>query len=1051
MSANNSSFVAWEEDIICPDRGSRVVHFYLKDATGNLVLAVIGTERSIRHMMHVVTGEFSQTYGSQVMKWRARGEVVEWLQSFISRPSLGQSSLLYHSARPELSVLPQYHSCTVITMRTLALDHQSSPNPPATRDLLRQNMPRSFNAVALLRQVTSTKDACPGFTGQFCEKTTTKEVLKVSCIYIGAVCGKLSKKPSPKTKMVHTCMTQHGSTPQVKEEASVQMLIPYLKTCRLWLPNISRFNDDMLEISSFDEAVGIVAMIQGLNHDWLQDNLIKHTPTTFDEVNERSLKFIKAEEYVLSKPPPPKEAKTSMWKEERRNELQTVEAVPTDLYWVVTPHNDPLVTSVILNNCEVQRVLVDTGSAPDIMYYHCFESLELDPALLQKYDEPIYRFNNQLVPMEGVLRFNIHPDQDPSYHIQSHLYMKFPTLMRIETLKGNQEVARHCYLTSVTKSRRDKEIAQPPKPTQPEVPSAQQIMGVELPDNRPGDEPRATLVEEVEEVHIDNNDPSKKTQIGTRLTPKEKEELMSFLKANKDVFAWISADMPGIPTSVAVHKLSTSPLKKPIAQKRRLFGGERLKAIREEVQNLLQDGFVRRVDYCEWITNLVLVKKSNGNIDKLVEATSGNERMSLLDAYSGYHQVHMAQEDEVKISFYAGDEIYCYIGRDLEVSIDDIVVKSLKEENHLADLAETFDNLKKYSMRLNPAKCVFGVESDKFLGFMVSRKGIEVNPKKIKAIREMKLPKSIKDIQHLIGEVAALHRFISKCTDKCLSFFRVLRSVAYLQSVEVLRVENGQADFLSRLCNGNSRGARSVYIEILNELSFQKNKVMEINTNLETPSSTDPIKTYLRDGTVPSDKQEEIRLQRKASQYTLIDDVLYRRSYSLPLLRCLMSYEAEYALREQDAKLFVQKYQKCQFFAHLTHQPTEELTNMVAPWPFAQWGIDLLCPFVKSVGGVTHLVIVVNYFTKWVEARPLSSLTSKKIEDFVFSSVIYRYGIPNQIIADNGLQFNCTSLRDFYSSYGIKLVFTSVYHPKANGMVESVNKAILEGIKPRLD
>ncbi|GKV02582.1 hypothetical protein SLEP1_g15004 [Rubroshorea leprosula] len=105
----------------------------------------------------------------------------------------------------------------------------------------------------------------------------------------------------------------------------------------------------------------------------------------------------------------------------------------------------------------------------------------------------------------------------------------------------------------------------------------------------------------------------------------------------------------------------------------------------------------------------------------------------------------------------------------------------------------------------------------------------------------------------------------------------------------------------------------------------------------------------------------------------------------------------------------------------------------------------------RSVRGVTHLIVAVDYFTKWVEARPLSRLTSKKIEDFVFSAIICRYGIPNQIVTDNGPQFNYTSFRHFCSSYGIKLLFTSVYHPETNGMVESVNKAILEGIKPRLD
>ncbi|GKV20210.1 hypothetical protein SLEP1_g30368 [Rubroshorea leprosula] len=217
------------------------------------------------------------------------------------------------------------------------------------------------------------------------------------------------------------------------------------------------------------------------------------------------------------------------------------------------------------------------------------------------------------------------------------------------------------------------------------------------------------------------------------------------------------------------------------------------------------------------------------------------------------------------------------------------------------------------------------------------------------------------------------------------------------------------------------------------------------------------------------------------SDSQLVVNQINSMSYSLPLLRCLTPYEAEYALREvhegvcgnhvgartlahkvlrqgyywpnmqEDAKKFVQRCQKCQFFAHLTHQPAEELTSLTAPWPFAQWGIDLLGPFVKAVGGATHLVVAVDYFTKWVEAKPLSCLTSRRIEDFLFTSVICRYGIPNQIIADNGPQFNCNSFRDFCSSYGIKLVFTSVYHPEANGMVESVNKAILEGIKPRLD
>ena len=115
------------------------------------------------------------------------------------------------------------------------------------------------------------------------------------------------------------------------------------------------------------------------------------------------------------------------------------------------------------------------------------------------------------------------------------------------------------------------------------------------------------------------------------------------------------------------------------------------------------------------------------------------------------------------------------IGRNVQVYIDDMLVKSLHENEHLNDLQETFDTLRSYSMKLNPSKCVFGVTVGKFLGFMMSQRGIEVNPEKVRAILELEPPRSVKAVQSLNGKVAALNRFVSKATDKCLPFFRVLR------------------------------------------------------------------------------------------------------------------------------------------------------------------------------------------------------------------------------------------------------------------------------------
>ena len=115
------------------------------------------------------------------------------------------------------------------------------------------------------------------------------------------------------------------------------------------------------------------------------------------------------------------------------------------------------------------------------------------------------------------------------------------------------------------------------------------------------------------------------------------------------------------------------------------------------------------------------------------------------------------------------------IGRNVQVYMDDMLVKSRREENHLKDLKETFDTLRFYNIKLNPGKCAFGVIAGKFLGFMVSQRRIEANPNKIRAIMEMKPSRNVKEVQSLNGKVAALNRFVSRATDKCLPFFRTLK------------------------------------------------------------------------------------------------------------------------------------------------------------------------------------------------------------------------------------------------------------------------------------
>ena len=187
-------------------------------------------------------------------------------------------------------------------------------------------------------------------------------------------------------------------------------------------------------------------------------------------------------------------------------------------------------------------------------------------------------------------------------------------------------------------------------------------------------------------------------------------------------------------------------------------------------------------------------------VDVLVDSTARHQLLSFMDAFSSYNQIRMHEDDQEKTSFVTSQGLFCYrvmpfglknasatyqrlmnrmftpqIGKNVQVYVDDMLVKSRREEDHLKDLKETFDTLRSYNMKLNPGKCAFGVTTGKFLRFMVSQRGIEANPDKIRAIMEMKPPRNAKEVQSLNGKVAALNRFVSRATDKCLPFFHILK------------------------------------------------------------------------------------------------------------------------------------------------------------------------------------------------------------------------------------------------------------------------------------
>ncbi|CAL2253630.1 unnamed protein product [Prunus armeniaca] len=245
--------------------------------------------------------------------------------------------------------------------------------------------------------------------------------------------------------------------------------------------------------------------------------------------------------------------------------------------------------------------------------------------------------------------------------------------------------------------------------------------------------------------------------------------------------------------------------------------------MRTEVNKLKAIGFIREATYPVWLANSVMVRKAKGRwriyqdytdlnkaclkdsfplprIDQLVDTTAGHELLSFMDAYSGYNQIFMDPADSEHTTFITDRRLYCYnvmpfglknagatyqrlvnrifakhIGSIMEVYVDDMLVKNQTAVGHLENLALMFGILKDYRIKLNSTKCAFSVSSGKFLEFMISQRGIEANPEKIKAIIDMEKPKTQKDIQSPTGRVAALTCFISKATDRCGPFFKALK------------------------------------------------------------------------------------------------------------------------------------------------------------------------------------------------------------------------------------------------------------------------------------
>ncbi|GJZ80232.1 reverse transcriptase domain-containing protein [Tanacetum coccineum] len=228
----------------------------------------------------------------------------------------------------------------------------------------------------------------------------------------------------------------------------------------------------------------------------------------------------------------------------------------------------------------------------------------------------------------------------------------------------------------------------------------------------------------------------------------------------------------------------------------------------------------------------------------------------------------------------------------------------------------------------------------------------------------------------------------------------------------------------------------------------------------ERDNQMTPIKRCLKEGVWPKDKN--------------------KARYLVPMLRYVGPIQANYVIREihmgscgmhvglralvrmairqgyywptmhEDAKKEVEQCDSFQIHAPVPRLPKTLMTSVMAPWPFYEWGMDILGPLPPARGGGKFIIVAIDYFTKWIEAKQLVKITGKKVIHFVMDNIICRFGLPRIIVTDNGAQLVNDSFRSWCGRFEIHQMNTAVAHPQANGLVERTNKSLIEGIKTRL-
>jgi hypothetical protein len=293
----------------------------------------------------------------------------------------------------------------------------------------------------------------------------------------------------------------------------------------------------------------------------------------------------------------------------------------------------------------------------------------------------------------------------------------------------------------------------------------------------------------------------------------------------------------------------------------------------------------------------------------------------------------------------------------------------------------------------------------------------------------------------------------------------------------IQRGENEHADLLAKSAAQGIPLPSEVFFETIKAPSVEllERAVLAISLVHSEDWRTEII-SFLQGNCLSDDGVYNKRMEARTRPYVIIEGELYKHGVCSPLLKCLSRTEGIEMMKEihaglcgshigsrpllgkvfrqgfywpkaaSDARDLVQKCENCKNCARDQKQPSS-LTQLIQPtWPLQRWGLDLLGPLPPAQGNLKYVVVAVEYFSKWIEVKPLATITSVTVQKFFWQNIICHFGVPKAITVDNGTQFDAETFKDFCDRIGTKIHFASVRHPESNRLVERANDIIMKGI-----